>query len=244
MVTNEVTQCPVGEGRHNALLDRKGMVLSLFYLHRSSADAFHVVTPPQLTEKTLGLFRKYKIVEKLVVDDVTGEWGCTQVIGKIPPTPLLQRGATGGFSWTDTFYKLPVWNIVYPKGERPSLPFPMISKAAFDLLRIESGIPEYGVDIDETRILLEANLDHCYKRQKGCYPGQEVIERILAYGKGRTPRKIVTLYTEGKREIPNAIYDPLQNRTLVMATVERKELESAKGPIQIGDNILRLLEAD
>ena len=240
LVTNEVVKCPVGEGRHNALLDRKGMVLSLFYLHRLSADSFHVVTPQQLTGKTLALFRKYKVTEKLTIEEVSENWEWVRVIGAKAEKVAVE----GGFSWRDDFYKLPVWNIVCPKGERPYLPFPTISKTCFDLLRIESGIPEYGTDIDETHILLEANLSHCYKRQKGCYPGQEVIERILAYGKGRTPRQIVTLYVEGKREISVSAYDPLQNRTLVMATVERKELESAKGPIQIGNNILRLLQPD
>lgn len=44
------------------------------------------------------------------------------------------------------------------------------------------GLPEAGVDLTEENILIEAPLDSFVHRTKGCYPGQEVIERIYTYG--------------------------------------------------------------
>lgn len=51
---------------------------------------------------------------------------------------------------------------------------------AYTVARIETGYPEWGVDIDDTTIPQEANLDdlHAISYTKGCYTGQEVVARI------------------------------------------------------------------
>jgi folate-binding protein YgfZ len=52
--------------------------------------------------------------------------------------------------------------------------------AAWDELRIESGTPEWGIDMDDTTLVQEANLDelHAVSYTKGCYIGQETVARI------------------------------------------------------------------
>lgn len=52
--------------------------------------------------------------------------------------------------------------------------------AAMDTLRVESGIPEWGIDMDESTLPQEANLDemHAVSYTKGCYIGQETVARI------------------------------------------------------------------
>jgi len=63
--------------------------------------------------------------------------------------------------------------------------------AAFDTLRIESGVPAYGVDVGPDTIALEAPLEDAISFRKGCYLGQEVIERVSA--RGHVNRKLVPL---------------------------------------------------
>jgi folate-binding protein YgfZ len=54
---------------------------------------------------------------------------------------------------------------------------------AFETARIEAGIPRYGADMDETNIPLECGLEsRAVSYQKGCYIGQEVINRIHSVG--------------------------------------------------------------
>jgi folate-binding protein YgfZ len=48
----------------------------------------------------------------------------------------------------------------------------------YEALRIESGVPKYGVDMDETTIVPELGLDGLISYNKGCYIGQEIIARI------------------------------------------------------------------
>lgn len=54
---------------------------------------------------------------------------------------------------------------------------------ALEILRIESGTPRYGLDVDETRIAVEARLQWAIHFAKGCYVGQEVVERAVSRGR-------------------------------------------------------------
>jgi folate-binding protein YgfZ len=54
---------------------------------------------------------------------------------------------------------------------------------ALDLVRIESGTARYGVDVDESRIAMEARLEWAIHFAKGCYVGQEVVERAVSRGR-------------------------------------------------------------
>ncbi len=53
-----------------------------------------------------------------------------------------------------------------------------ISDELYAHLRIEQGIPLYGVDVDETTIVPEIGLPEIISYNKGCYIGQEIIARI------------------------------------------------------------------
>ena len=53
-----------------------------------------------------------------------------------------------------------------------------LSDDLYDLLRIENGIPKYGIDMDESTVVLETGLDEAISFTKGCYIGQEIIARI------------------------------------------------------------------
>jgi tRNA-modifying protein YgfZ len=59
-----------------------------------------------------------------------------------------------------------------------------VDEAAAELVRIESGRPRYGIDLDETTIPQEAGLnDRAVSFTKGCYVGQETVARLHWRGK-------------------------------------------------------------
>jgi folate-binding protein YgfZ len=57
-----------------------------------------------------------------------------------------------------------------------------VREDTFETLRIEGGIPRYGVDMDETNVVTETSLDDAVSFTKGCYVGQEIIVRIKHRG--------------------------------------------------------------
>src|SRR5207244_208151 len=55
---------------------------------------------------------------------------------------------------------------------------------SFEVVRIEAGIPRFGVDMDETNIPIECGIEsRAISYSKGCYIGQEVINRIHTMGR-------------------------------------------------------------
>ncbi|HSP63967.1 MAG TPA: glycine cleavage T C-terminal barrel domain-containing protein [Pyrinomonadaceae bacterium] len=63
-------------------------------------------------------------------------------------------------------------------------------------LRLEAGIARYGIDMDETNVVTETNLDDAVSFTKGCYIGQEIIARIKY--RGHVAKKLAGLILEGE----------------------------------------------
>ena len=70
-----------------------------------------------------------------------------------------------------------------------------VGARAQNILRIEAGMPRYGVDFNEETLLLEIGLDNSYSYTKGCYLGQEVVERIRS--RGHVNKKLCGLALDG-----------------------------------------------
>jgi folate-binding protein YgfZ len=69
-----------------------------------------------------------------------------------------------------------------------------VSSNAAETLRIESGIGRFGLDMDETNVISETNLDDSVSFTKGCYIGQEIIARIKY--RGHVAKKLTGLIFE------------------------------------------------
>ena len=75
--------------------------------------------------------------------------------------------------------------------------FRLIRTDAIDIVRIENGIARVGVDSTDKTIALEARLNRAISFDKGCYVGQETIERATA--RGGLKKKLYGLVVEGDR---------------------------------------------
>ena len=60
-----------------------------------------------------------------------------------------------------------------------------VGTSALELLRIAAGIPRYGVDIRERDLPQETEQERALNFSKGCYVGQEIVERIRSRGQVR-----------------------------------------------------------
>jgi tRNA-modifying protein YgfZ len=59
-----------------------------------------------------------------------------------------------------------------------------VSEAAADIVRVETGRPRYGIDVDDSTIPQEAGLNaRAVSFTKGCYVGQETVARLFYRGK-------------------------------------------------------------
>lgn len=69
-----------------------------------------------------------------------------------------------------------LWQALVAAGARP------VGYHAFEIMRVEAGVPVYGRDMDDTTVVTETNLDDAVSYTKGCYVGQEIIARIKYRG--------------------------------------------------------------
>jgi folate-binding protein YgfZ len=70
-----------------------------------------------------------------------------------------------------------------------------VGAQAQNILRVEAGMPRYGVDFSEDNLLLEVALDDAVSFSKGCYLGQEVVERIRS--RGHVNKRLCGLLLDG-----------------------------------------------
>ena len=69
-----------------------------------------------------------------------------------------------------------------------------LSPDVYEVLRIEAGLPLYGIDMDESTVVLETGLDEAVSFNKGCYIGQEIIARI--HFRGHVAKKLAGVIFE------------------------------------------------
>jgi folate-binding protein YgfZ len=120
-----------------------------------------------------------------------------------------------------------------------------------EAVRVESGVPVFGRDMDEDTIPLEAGIEaRAISFSKGCYVGQEVIIRVLHRGHGRVARKLVGLALDsepvpeagaivrsGDREIgrvTSSTASPALKRPIALAYVQRDFVEPGT-TVTVGD---------
>ncbi|MDX1437432.1 MAG: glycine cleavage T C-terminal barrel domain-containing protein [Anaerolineales bacterium] len=60
---------------------------------------------------------------------------------------------------------------------------PVLGRPAYELLRLEAGVPGPDAELTDRYTPLELGLDSAISSEKGCYTGQEVIARQITYDK-------------------------------------------------------------
>ncbi len=106
---------------------------------------------------------------------------------------------------------------------------------ALEIARIEAGIPRFGADMDETNLPLECGIEsRAMNYNKGCYIGQEVLNRVHSFGhvnrelRGlrleKLPARGDKLFFDGKEvgQITSAIFSPTLKANLALSCI-RKE---------------------
>jgi folate-binding protein YgfZ len=106
-------------------------------------------------------------------------------------------GVEGYELFVPTEVRAPLWRRALELGAVPA------GLDAWDVARIEAGRPEWGIDIDESTIPQEANLDalHAISYTKGCYTGQETVARV--HFRGHVNRHLRGLTYPGTNPLPH-----------------------------------------
>jgi aminomethyltransferase len=239
VTTNDVKKLAAGEGCYAFLLSPQGRIQADLHLF-CREDHFLIDTEPELREKVPSLIRRYIVADQVELEDVSDATACLGVEGPRAAELLSSLGAPSAgadFARVSTTGQ-PGFRIFAPAAGRDELVRSLEAAGAraatsqdARVVRIEQGRPRYGEDIFETSLVQETGQLHAVNFQKGCYLGQEIVERVRA--RGHVNRKLVRLEIDtseppaaGARlmaedqeagEITSAAYSPAAGKVIALA---------------------------
>jgi len=212
VTSNEVKKLTPGSGCYAFLLTPQGRTQADLNL-LCFPDHFLIDTEPELREKVPQLVLKYKVADQVEIEDITDR---TFAIGLEGPGAEAALAAAGAPVPAEPYSHL-AWDNwivanmsasgqsgfrVFGEGPAPALfaQIPAASEADLRQVRIENGLPRFGEDIRETTLPQESGQMHAVNYQKGCYIGQEIVERIRA--RGHVNKKLVRLAIDAAEAPP------------------------------------------
>jgi tRNA-modifying protein YgfZ len=158
MVSNDVAAVAPGGGTYALLLTPKARVIADLEVFRTGDDLV-LACPPETADDVLGTLLRARFRKKVALEpaEYALVWG---------------DGAGAALAELET-----------PAGPQrllPSVPETgSESAAAWELARIEAGVPRFGHEFDGGSMPAEAGLEaRAISFTKGCYPGQEPVARL------------------------------------------------------------------
>ena len=200
MTTNHVQQMKPGDGLYAFFLNAQGRILADAYV-LCFEDHFLLDTAPETREAVYQHLDQYIIADDVTLEDVTqqtfsfGLEGPKAVdvaahCGMQAPHHRYSHVLSGEFvvaalSATGV-HGIRIYGSARDKEEAAATIEAAGAIAASqedaETARIENFVPRYGCDITEHTLPQETQQTHALHFQKGCYLGQEIVERIRSRG--------------------------------------------------------------
>lgn len=264
MLSNDVVKLEPGKGVYATLLTVKGRVVSDMRVYKSE-DSVYLDLEPGMNVAVAELLKKYRLSYKAEIEDITDSMGIISLTGPGSPAIISRRfsvnpdeadefdnirtpfadgsvtivrhdrtGRDGFDVIVDNALLKPLWEVL-TSGDN----LKPVGRNALETLRIEAGIPRYGIDIDDTIIPIEAGLWSALNFEKGCYVGQEVVARIkwrghvnrhlmgLIIDNDKLPSRDDEVFSGEKKigRVTSSVYSPLLEKPVALAYIRREFIE-------------------
>ncbi len=202
MVSNNIRDLAPGHGVYSFFLNPQGHILGDMYVY-NRGDSLVLDTDVAQVERIASKLKRYIIMDKVEIDDASQSFSA---IGLQGPKSLAMIRAAGfaipdmaaleikDISWGDASIPLVrtlhggcevwagadnasgLWESLVGAGATP------VGSETLEIWRIIQGIPRYDQDIRERDLPQETRQEQALNYTKGCYIGQEIVERIRSRG--------------------------------------------------------------
>jgi len=262
MISNDIDKLPPGKGCYAAHLTPQGKIVAHMDVFKDQ-DALWLSLERSSVPILLAAFDKLLIMEDVQLTDVSDEYSIIALFGPRASAaisewlgaPLELHGLLthrqvddariiasrlGYEIWVKRSNADPVLRFLAEHGVTA------VDQGTWDVLRTETGIPVYGIDIDETTTLPELG-EGAINYEKGCYIGQEVVAKVKYIG--HVNRKFVGLRVQGSAlpeaksairkggrdvgYVTTALFSPSLNQTIALGFVNRSAA-TARTEVEVG----------
>lgn len=213
----------VGEGCHSLLLQPIGRIIAEMSLHRVGETDPVALTSPMAAQPLAGDLDKFIFTEDCAVKCLNVAAGPIAVIGnnaltkagkvlcmnlcEIPDWGCAVGSANGATVWALRMHMTdePMVALASPDSDCTSL-WELLTSAgcqpigwtALNTMRIEAGVPLFGIDHDATWLPTDAGIDaSAVDYEKGCFPGQEALAKIKNYSHARSVLRLLQISGDG-----------------------------------------------
>jgi len=279
MISNRVRDLAPGQGVYAFVLNPQGHILGDLYAY-NRGESLLVDSDQSQAERLLEIFRRHIIMDAVQLANVSDQSTAIGIAGPQAGEVLRAAGLNFGevspLQFVDrTWREVPLsvarndnaviesyevwltpahvsllWEALASSGATA------VGSTPLELLRIACGIPRYGQDIRERDLPQETEQLRALSFDKGCYIGQEIVERIRSRGKvhrcftgfevtGPLPVPGEKIQYQGKEvgEVTSAASLPLAggNQKVALGYL-RREASAAEHPLEAGEARLRVAE--
>src|SRR5579859_7590795 len=266
ILTNNVKDLPVGRGTVSLLLNPQGHILAEIETY-AQLESLFCVSYAMIREKLIEWLDKYIIMDDVTLTDDSQRYGTLALEGPraaavVKELTTIDLSAFDEHARIETpVASIPCWITKRSPGgvagceflaEREMLAnlWQILSEvvksngggpmgyAALSAQRLAQGVPWFGYDFGEKQIPHEAGLqDSHISYTKGCYTGQEIVERVrsrgqvnrvrvtLKYDSPQPPVPGTALLSDGKEPgyTTRAAFSPALNAPIGMAYLRREK---------------------
>jgi tRNA-modifying protein YgfZ len=257
MSTNDVNRLEAGRGLYTFFLTAQGRIIADANIY-NLGESLWLDTEPETGAKLLDHLDKYIIADDVTLADETEAWA---VIGIEGPQSLA-LSANVGLTVPDSDFGItisgqsfvvrvsasgaPGFRVFIPLPGKEELisrlsmaGIPKASQEDLRMVRIENGVPRYGEDISERYLVQETQQLRAVSFNKGCYLGQEIVERVRSRGQVHrllTPLRIRSTMTpppgtklrsgdKDMGEITSAVLSPTLGEVVALAYLRSESLQ-------------------
>lgn len=226
MVTNNIRDLAEGRGAYAFLLNPQGRILGDMYAY-NAGEAVIVETDRSQVEKIIATFDHYIIMDDVEVANISERQTALGLMGprsrailnaagievsELEPLQMITPQCSCDCGCvectvirsddvTNESYEIwlapkdvyKTWQALVAAGATP------VGSEALEIQRVVAGIPLYGIDIRERDLPQETEQARALNFNKGCYVGQEIVERIRS--RGNVHRKFTGFLAEGAAPI-------------------------------------------
>ena len=259
LMSHDIKGLVPGQGRPACLLDRQGKILFASIVHSRPNELLLELDPSSISSARKHLER-YRISEVVEFRDLSEHLSILPLHGPAAPE-LLSRAWPGfqqpeqslshcegpGGSGVQLLirwdlFRMPGFHLWIQPTQLEAVRSRILSEGQalgiiqagpdlFETLRIETGVPWPGSEMDETVILNELGTEEFISFTKGCFVGQEIVARIKY--RAHPPRLLAGLLLEGS-EIP-AKGSPIELESQIVGVITSACLSpTLQRPIALG----------
>lgn len=249
MTSNQVETLQPGEGCYAFFLSAQGRILADVNV-LCFEDSFLLDTEPETRTKVYEHLDRYIIVDDVTLEDETDRVATISIEGPKAAAALAALGLPEPAGWAtlagdrivaklDTtgrggfFLMIPIEEKEAVTAQLIAAGFPQATAADARTVRIECGRPRYGEEITERYLVQETGQLQAVHFTKGCYLGQEIVERVRSRAQIHRVLRRLEIDTDSPpapgtklksgdadaAEIASAVFSPAIGKTVALAYV-------------------------